>query len=135
MFNPIDSSQTNWIFDVKTNKFKLNININGQQSVASDGFYTLNEVDTVTINNVSLQVPVQNVYYFNSSGEMVTGFVKTSEGKTYFFENAKTKDEGRMVVGWKQIQNSWYFFNTDGTMFTNGITPDGYKIGADGKMI
>ena len=32
---------------------------------------------------------------------MITGFVKTSDGKTYFFENAKTKDEGKMVIGWK----------------------------------
>ena len=108
--------------------------MNGQQTLALGGLYTLNEKDTVIENNESRQVSVKNVYYFNDDGEMVTGFVKTAEGKTYFFENAKTKDEGRMVVGWKKIYNSWYFFNPDGTMFTNGTTPDGYNIGADGKM-
>ena len=134
MLNPIDSSQTNWVYDPKTNKYKLNINTQGQQSLATGGFYTLNEIETTNINNIPIQVPVQNTYYFNSVGEMVTGFVKTSDGKTYFFENAKTKDEGKMTIGWKWIQNAWYYFDVDGSMLTSSYTPDGYYVGVDGKM-
>ena len=134
MLNPIDSSQTNWIYDPKTNKYKLNINTQGQQSLATGGFYTLNEVETTTINNVPIQVPVQNTYYFDAEGSMVTGWVKTTDNKTYFFENAKTKDEGKMVTGWKKILNDWYYFNVDGAMLTNATTPDGYFVGVDGKM-
>ena len=130
----IDASQATWVYDPQTNKFKLNVDINGQKLPASNGFFTINEVDAINVNNLLVPVSVQNTYYFNASGEMVTGFVKTSDGKTYFFENAKTKDEGKMVVGWKKIQNDWYFFNADGAMLVNGITPDGYQIGADGKM-
>lgn len=40
-----------------------------------------------------------------------------------------------MVVGWKQIQNAWYYFSVDGSLLTNGTTPDGYIVGADGAML
>ena len=66
---------------------------------------------------------------------MITGWVKTADSKTYFFENAKTADEGKMVTGWKQIQDSWYYFNIDGSMLVSAVTPDGYAVGADGKMM
>lgn len=131
----IDSSKVSWMFDPKTSKFKLNININGQNVPATNGFFTVNELETKLVNNAQVQVAVQNTYYFNSEGSMLTGFVKTSDGKTYFFENAKTKDEGKMVIGWKKILDYWYYFNADGSMLVNGISPDGYKLGSDGKMI
>ena len=66
---------------------------------------------------------------------MVTGWVHTPEGKWYFFENAKTIKEGTMVTGWKEVQGEWYFFASDGGMLTNSITPDGYLVGADGRML
>ena len=53
----------------------------------------------------------------------------------YFFENAKTADEGKMILGWKQIQNDWYYFQVDGVMLVSAGTPDGYFVGADGKMV
>ena len=130
----IDASQATWVYDPQTNKFKLNVDVNGQKVPALNGFFTINEVDTVNVNNILVPVSVQNTYYLNASGEMLTGFVKTSDGKTYFFENAKTKDEGKMVVGWKKIQNDWYYFDVDGRMFTNSFTPDGYYVGEDGKF-
>lgn len=102
---------------------------------AVNGFYVLNTVNTIIINGTTIPVSVQDTYYFDANGSMVTGFVKTSDGKTYFFETAKTKDEGKMVTGWKQIQNAWYYFNEDGSMLVNAVTPDGYTVGADGKMI
>lgn len=38
------------------------------------------------------------------------------------------------VVGWKQIDGKWYYFDKDNGMVTNTIV-DGYKIGADGVWI
>ena len=78
---------------------------------------------------------VSNTYCFDTSGNMVTGWVNTPDSKWYFFETAKTKEEGKMVTGWKEVQGSWYFFATNGMMLINAITPDGYIVGADGKWI
>ena len=66
---------------------------------------------------------------------MVTGWVKTQDNKTYFFENAKTPDEGKMVTGWKQIQADWYYFQADGSLLVSAVTPDGFTVGADGKRL
>ena len=40
-----------------------------------------------------------------------------------------------MSVGWKQIDNAWYYFNTKGYLLQNQITPDNYVVGADGAWI
>ena len=88
-----------------------------------------------TINDIPTPIQVTNTYYFNESGEMVTGWVKTIDNKTYFFENEKNANEGKMVIGWKKIQNDWYYFQQDGNMFAGGVTPDGYLVGSDGKMM
>ena len=132
--NLFDSSQVKWLYDVKTNKFKLNIDVNGQHITAVNGFYTLNEVEIKTVNKVAVQVPVQNTYYFDSEGSMLTGWIKTLDNKTYFFENEKTANEGKMTIGWKLIQNDWYYFDIDGSMLMNSYTPDRYYVGVDGKM-
>lgn len=134
-FPALESTKVSWIFDPKTNKFKLNVDIDGQKVLATNGFYTLNEVETVILNNNPIQISTQNIYYFDLEGNMITGFVKTSDGKTYFFENAKTKDEGKMILGWKLIQGDWYYFSNDGSMLKNSMTPDGYLVGSDGKYV
>ena len=131
----LNQSQVNWTLDQATGKSKLNIVANGQNSPATNGFYVINTVVTQKINNVDTQVPVSNTYYVDQTGTMLTGWLKTLDNKTYFFETAKTVDEGKMITGWKQIQNDWYYFNADGTMLISSTTPDGYLVGADGKMI
>ena len=88
-----------------------------------------------SIDNENVITAVKAKLVIDIEGNMVTGWVKTVDGKTYFFENAKTIDEGKMVTGWKQIQNDWYFFAADGVMLVNTTTPDGYLVGADGKMM
>ena len=131
----VDATQVAWQFDPITNKFKLNTNINGVAANAVNQFFIINSVVTKQENGVDVQTNVSSTYYFDQEGNMVTGWLKTDDNKTYFFENAKTADEGKMAIGWKQVQNDWYFFNADGTMLSNGATPDGYLIGADGKWM
>ena len=133
--NRFNDSQVKWVYDAQTNKYKLNIDVNGNQVTATSGFYILNELVSTTVNNTQVKVPVQNTYYFDAQGSMVTGWVKTADKKTYFFETAKTKDEGKMIVGWKQLLNDWYYFGVDGAMYANTMTPDGYKVDANGKWI
>lgn len=36
---------------------------------------------------------------------------------------------------WEQINGAWYYFNENGIMLENGITPDGFTVGADGAWI
>ena len=40
-----------------------------------------------------------------------------------------------MVVGWRNVLGSWYYFAADGAMLINTITPDGFIVGADDKWI
>ena len=129
-----DSTQTTWTTDTTTGKQKLTVSLNGQNVSAVNGFYVLIAVSIQKINNVDTAIPVANTYYFDQTGAMYTGWLKTADNKTYFFENAKNVDEGKMVTGWKQIQNDWYYFSLDGSMLINGMTPDGYQVGVDGKM-
>ena len=131
----VDASQVVWGFNPLTSKFNLNINVNGQNVNTVNGFYALYTFKTMVVNGTAIPTLTQDIYFFDAEGSMVTGFVKTADGRTYFFETAKTKDEGKMVTGWKQIQNAWYYFNLDGSMLVDGVTPDGFKVGPDGKLI
>lgn len=36
---------------------------------------------------------------------------------------------------WKEIQGRWYYFNSDGYLLIDTITPDGYRVGNDGAWI
>ena len=131
----LNSGDTTWAYDPVSNKFKLTVNMNGQQVPASNVFVTINEMTTESVDGKQIAKVSQNTYFFNSEGNMTTGWLKTSDGKWYFFENQKTANEGRMVTGWKQIGNDWYYFTNEGSMLTNATTPDGYQVGADGKLI
>ncbi|MBR1453726.1 MAG: hypothetical protein IJ593_03680, partial [Lachnospiraceae bacterium] len=133
----IDNSANNirWIYDVATNKFRLNAVVNGGVISATNGFYTIKDVKEQNVNGIVEKVVTEDTYYFDQIGNMVTGWIKTLDNKWYFFENLKTMNEGKMVVGWKKIENIWYYFMPDGSMLTNAITPDGFRVGADGGFI
>lgn len=74
-------------------------------------------------------------YYFNSSGVMLTGWISvagtkvaqlsgatpSTEAKTYFLHTANTGGpEGSMAVGVTVIDGNIYYFDTDGSLITNG---------------
>ena len=67
---------------------------------------------------------------------MYTGYITTTlDNKTYFFDNSNTLSKGSMRIGWVRIMNEWYYFGLDGAMLTNGMTPDGYIVGPDGRWM
>ena len=130
------STNAAWVTDPLTGGFKLNVlNEQGLPVAATNGFYSLNSVVTTMVNNIPVQVPVSDTYFFDAAGNMVTGWVQTADNKWYFFDNTPNANMGKMTTGWREVQGSYYYFNPDGTMMTNGITPDGYTIGADGKWV
>lgn len=67
-------------------------------------------------------------YYFDSEGDIKTGFVSMDD-KTYYFDY-----DGKMVTGWNVIDGSKYFFGVDGVMKTAGWQQN-YYLDADGKML
>ena len=133
----IDSNlnPVSWIYDPISDKFKLNISVNGQAVPALNGFYAIREVKNADINGVTTAVQIVDTYYFDNLGNMITGWIKTADEKWYFFENLKTIDEGKMALGWKKIENVWYYFIEDGSMLRNTMTPDGYLVGNDGAWV
>ena len=111
------------------------MDINGIQLPAANGFYMVNTIVNTSVNGSFVPTPVTDTYYFDTNGNMLTGWVETPDGKKYYFEAAKTSEEGKMALNWKLIDGAWYYFSADGSMLTNSLTPDGFMVGADGKMV
>ena len=133
----VNGLTSQWQYDPINNSWKLSaLDLMGVPIVAVNGFYILNQVTVVMENNSLVPKTVQDTYYFDQQGNMVTGWVKTNDSKWYFFNNEKTLDEGKLCIGWKKIDGFWYFFSSsDGSMLANTTTSDGYKVGSDGKWI
>ncbi|MBR0038459.1 MAG: InlB B-repeat-containing protein, partial [Lachnospiraceae bacterium] len=137
--NPIivDAKNNNisWTYDPINDKFKLNMNVNGQTVSAINGFYAISDTKEQDINGVKVTVQTLDTYFFDKLGNMVTGWLHTADDKWSFFEHMKTVDEGKMIIGWKKIENVWYFFMNEGTMLRNAVTPDGYFVDNNGAWI
>lgn len=124
----IDGKTSNWVVNNQTGKWQL---FNKDGFKATNGFYQMNNVTQVG----NFQKQTADTYYFDYLGQMVTGWIQTADNKWYYFEAAKTANEGKMITGWKQIDGDYYYFNYDGSMVVNGWTPDGRRVGTDGKLI
>ena len=124
-----------WIYDPIYSKFKLNVTVGDQVIPAMNGFFIVTSVKEVEVDGVKKNEVIDDTYFFDKDGNMVTGWVRTSDGKWYFFENAKNINEGIMALGWKKIDNIWYYFIADGSMLTDSVTPDGYRVGANGAYL
>ena len=44
-------------------------------------------------------------------------------------------NEGIMALGWRKVEGIWYYFSADGSMLTDSVTPDGYRVGANGAYL
>ena len=53
------------------------------------------------------------------------------DGGAWYYVNAS----GVMLTGWLFDNGAWYYLNESGVMLTNTWTPDGYFVGADGRMV
>ena len=75
---------------------------------------------------------ITDFYYFNELGEMLTGWLVDKNNKKYFLDVNENSEKGKLVRGWKQIDSKWYYFDNNGYLFVNGITPDGYLVDEQG---
>ena len=74
-------------------------------------------------------------HYFKNNGEEKTGWIY--DGRDWYYLS-----EGELYTGWKEIANEvkpeesyLYYFGTDGKLWTNAMTPDGFEVDDDGKKI
>ena len=130
-----DSRQVVWVYEPKTNKYKMNINIGNQSVPASEGFYLISNNVEQNVNGATINIPTTATYYFDREGNMVTGWVETVDNKWCYMNSTKNAQEGAMVFGWYQIHSKWYYFLADGTMLANATTPDGFMVGTDGAWV
>jgi hypothetical protein len=122
-----------WNYDPIRDEWKYSAkNAFGETVNANNGFYLIAHISSLATND-GVENIVNETYYFDVNGNMITGFIETLDGKKYFMENTKNVREGCMVFGWKQIGSDWHYFESDGAMLVNNYTPDGYVIGIDGK--
>ena len=81
--------------------------------------------NNVVVVPVSYADPVGGFYNINadtycrsSTGTQVVGWVTTPAQNWYLFEYQKTRDEGKMIKGFRKEASGWYYFETDGVMAT-----------------
>ena len=106
----------------------------------SQGYYTL--VNSITNAKVYGWFELYDqLYYFNSLGQMQTGWQYLGESWYYFADNGYMQtgwqylgeswyyfaDNGYMQTGWQYLGENWYYFYENGYMATNAII-DGFII-------
>ena len=57
----------------------------------------------------------------DADGSVHKGWAKSTDG-TYYYMDLST---GYMVTGWKQINNNWYYFRSNGAMATKWVEDGG----------
>lgn len=79
-------------------------------------------------------------YFFGEDGIMSRGWHTDPDGSAYFLHDKADGTQGYMYTGWHQIDGKWFCFNTvsnglRGAVFRNEITPDGWKVNAEGVWV
>lgn len=142
-FDLQSSMATGWFYD---NEYK--------------GWYYLNPADGKDIGKMvrgwHKDENTNKWYYLNKEwGSMQTGWHNDSDdGRWYYLDPTS----GEMAIGWHFINGKWYFFNMVnsaptwalvdgkwvygnsnirpyGAMYVNEVTPDGYRVDANGAWI
>lgn len=122
----VNQATSRWEKDTQTGKWKLSgTNELGQQVTPTNTFCQVR-------HNITNNEQVVDTYYFDQQGNMVTGWMQTQDNKWYYFNDQQNANEGKMAIGWNKVANDWYYFTANGSMLTNGTTPDGYKIDQSG---
>lgn len=70
-------------------------------------------------------------YYLSAGGAMAANGWILDKGIWYYLNT-----DGSMFANtWIFYKNQWYYLKSDGAMAVNEVTPDGYKVNADGVWI
>ena len=118
-----------WILDRKGN-WKLNIRrINGRLIDISNCWVRVG--NTVTIDGK--REVVHDFYYFDINGYMVTGWYVDSLKNYYYLCMDDSTERGKLMRGWCKIGDDHYYFDNDGILQRNIITPDGFFIDEYGR--
>ena len=118
-----------WALDKKGN-WKLFIRrLNGKLILLSNVWINLER--TVYNSNGTKNVVI-DYYYFDMNGNMVTGWYVDVNKDIYYLET-ESKELGRMARGWTKINNDYYYFNDNGVLLKDVITPDGFRVDSYGK--
>ncbi len=112
--------------------------VTGWDNSIDAGYWYYFKPDTFMACN-SFEIIDGNVYHFNESGHMDTGWQflpRPADGTMcwYYFNESS----GAMTGGWAQLGGYFYYFQPDGTMTCNKLeTIDGvqYYFDTDGHMV
>ena len=80
-------------------------------------------------------------YYLDpATGNLRYGWLRLSDGQTYFLYTIHDGNFGKAVNGWNWIDGYCYYFETadngqNGILKTNGRTADGYLVDAAGRWV
>ena len=80
-------------------------------------------------------------YYLDpATGNLRSGWLRLSDGQTYFLYTIHDGNFGKAVNGWNWIDGYCYYFETadngqNGILKTNGRTADGYLVDAAGRWV
>lgn len=107
---------------------------NGDGTWLNNGWHFVNNVWYYFDNNGYILTGWQYInnrwYFMNTSGAMLTGWQYINNNWYYL------DPSGAMLTGWQFINNKWYYMDTaSGAMYSNTITPDGYRVDASGARI
>ncbi len=89
------------------------------------GSYYLGSNGKMLINTIT-----PDGYRVNSYGACVGGVWKLQNGYWIY----KYDDGAYAKDGWRRISGEWYYFNSNGRLLTNTITPDGYIVDSNGRI-
>lgn len=90
--------------------------------------YYKNSIVTIVDNDNKEMI----TWYFGADSTMQIGW-KLIDNKWYYFSIENNNFIGNMSVGWKNINGKYYYFDLNGQLLVNTITPDGYKVNNEGE--
>lgn len=106
----------------------------------ADGSLAKNEWADINVNGKIYR------FRFDENGNLKTGWYTDETGARYYLNEETGSYYGAMSTGWKFINGNWYYFvpytlirsgvsMNMGSMLMNGMTPDGFKVDANGIWI
>ena len=149
----VDIDKYNKIISMDNDEIKTDITVGvdsyyyaSSQAIGMTAPEKLGSAPIIIDNEVYVPIKIYN-FLFNDSKAIGSFWCETKDGESIYTTN------GDLTIGWKLIDNKWYFMNKDGIMqkgwvqsngnwyylYDNGqmasntITPDGYKVDENGK--